>query len=172
MPAYPAHSFRFLPIALLALTAGACEPDNPSLTDAAVTRLDDAANIDDSDAGVASDAASAVDAITPEPDAYVVPDAGEATVLFSRDIRPILDAQCTGSGCHGTAQTFFLGSGAGCRSAPFVVPFDPDASFVVAKLEGTMGAGCGLRMPRGRTPLTATQLTTIRTWISEGARDN
>jgi len=113
------------------------------------------------------------DAFTPvTPDAFVPGDAGPATVLFSRDVQPILEASCRGSGCHTSPQTFFLSGGRGCMGMPFVVAGDPEASFIVDKLEGTLPGGCGMRMPRGRAPLSSENLTTIRTWITEGARDN
>jgi len=124
-----------------------------------------------------TDAGPLPDAFEPvvEADAFVVTesDAGPSTVSFSGDVMPML-AACGGSGCHSNPRQFFLTpSRTGCATVTeqrLVVPGDPDASYVIHKLEGR--EICGLRMPRGRTPLTTEQIATIRTWIAEGARDN
>lgn len=165
MTAYPA---RFTTVLLLALSLAAC--GEPMTTPDAFAPTVDAASVE-SDAFVVA----GEDAFAPPPDAFVPsePDAGPATVSFASDILPILEANCRGSGCHGTPQTFFLSrTGRACMGMPFVVPFDPEASFVVDKLEGTQPASCGMRMPRGRTPLSSDDMTLIRTWIAEGARNN
>ena len=52
----------------------------------------------------------------------------------------------------------------------FVVPGDPDASYLVQKLEGAPGIS-GTRMPRSGPPyLSAGQMLVIRRWIELGAR--
>ena len=54
----------------------------------------------------------------------------------------------------------------------FVVPGDPDNSYLVKKLEGSTGI-VGLRMPRNNGPfLTDGQMLVIRRWIKEGAANN
>jgi len=54
----------------------------------------------------------------------------------------------------------------------FVIPGDPDNSYLVKKLEGTAGI-VGLRMPRNNGPfLTEGQMLVIRRWIREGAANN
>ncbi len=54
----------------------------------------------------------------------------------------------------------------------FVIPGDPDNSYLVKKLEGTAGI-VGLRMPRNNGPfLTEGQMLVIRRWIKEGAANN
>ena len=55
-----------------------------------------------------------------------------------------------------------------------VVPSDPDASFLVAKLAAFTNGDpldCGIVMPAATTPLTPLQLDTIRQWIADGAND-
>lgn len=52
-----------------------------------------------------------------------------------------------------------------------VVPGDPDASYLVQKLEGAAGI-IGTRMPRNGTPLTGGQMLIIRRWIQQGAPNN
>jgi len=50
-----------------------------------------------------------------------------------------------------------------------VVPFDPDASFLIQKLQGADGL-LGERMPAGgRAPLTTATINVIRQWIQDGA---
>ena len=52
-----------------------------------------------------------------------------------------------------------------------VVPGDPENSYLIHKLEGRPGI-VGLQMPRVGSPLTAGQMTIIKRWIAEGARNN
>ena len=51
-----------------------------------------------------------------------------------------------------------------------VNPGNPDASYIIQKLEGTASAGG--QMPLGRTPLSASTIATMRQWISDGAIDD
>lgn len=56
--------------------------------------------------------------------------------------------------------------------ATFVIPGDPDNSYLVKKLEGASDI-TGQRMPRGNGPfLTPGQMLVIRRWIQEGAANN
>ena len=61
-----------------------------------------------------------------------------------------------------------------------VEPGDPDASWLVFKLDGTQngfdaqcaGGSCGGRMPLNRPQLSAAVRDAIRTWIAGGAIDD
>ena len=56
--------------------------------------------------------------------------------------------------------------------ATFVVPGDPDNSYIIQKLEGAPSI-VGVRMPRGAGPfLTAGQMSIIRRWIQLGAKND
>ncbi len=91
----------------------------------------------------------------------------------------MLEARC--DGCHSGADAdagldLSAGSawaslvGAASTEAPGrtrVVPGDPDASYLVAKLEGTAGD----QMPLGGAALPAATIATVRAWISAGAPD-
>ena len=56
--------------------------------------------------------------------------------------------------------------------AVFVVPGDPDTSYLVQKLEGAADIA-GSRMPRGTGPfLTSGQMQIIRRWIELGAKND
>lgn len=52
-----------------------------------------------------------------------------------------------------------------------VAPGDPDASFLVEKLEQE-NPGAGQRMPLHYPRFSSAELATLRQWIAEGARDN
>ena len=101
------------------------------------------------------------------------------TVLFSSDIFPILDNNCALDGGHAGSGTngVRLGSYAAATSSfglqyreLVIRPFDADGSPIVDKISGI--PEFGVRMPFGRTPLTADQIGLIRAWINQGARDN
>jgi hypothetical protein len=49
-----------------------------------------------------------------------------------------------------------------------VIPGNPEASQLVLRIEGRAGT----RMPFGRNQLNQNQITGIRTWIAEGAKNN
>ena len=56
--------------------------------------------------------------------------------------------------------------------AVFVVPGDPDNSYLIQKLDGTTNIA-GVRMPRGAGPfLTSGQISIIRRWIQLGAKND
>jgi mono/diheme cytochrome c family protein len=55
--------------------------------------------------------------------------------------------------------------------ATLVVPGDPDASYLVHKLEGAADI-VGARMPLGGPYLTDGQISIIRTWIARGAAND
>jgi len=50
-----------------------------------------------------------------------------------------------------------------------VAPGDPDHSYLLLKLEGTLAAGEGVPMPLVGGPLPASAIDTIRRWIAAGA---
>ena len=52
-----------------------------------------------------------------------------------------------------------------------VKPGDPDASYVVLKLEGAASIS-GVRMPFGGPYLSAAQIAQVESWITAGALDN
>lgn len=53
-----------------------------------------------------------------------------------------------------------------------VEPGDPDNSFLIRKLEGTLGGGEGQQMPRNADPLSVKEIQAIRDWITNGALDD
>lgn len=97
---------------------------------------------------------------------------GKESVQFSTDIAPVFVEKCLG--CHGdgdrpggrfnmsTVATMLRGGDSG----PAILPGKPDDSLLVKKL---LGMGGGERMPRNQPPLNDGTITTIKTWIAEGA---
>jgi hypothetical protein len=97
----------------------------------------------------------------------------------------IFSPTCAAAGCHTgpTGGPLPAGMDLGSADASFaalvgvasiqdptqlrVAPGDPDASYLVAKIEGT--AGTGGRMPLGGAALDATAIDAIRAWIDAGA---
>jgi hypothetical protein len=107
----------------------------------------------------------------------------KANPEFGADIQEIFDRRgCTASGCHGSAQSAGLDLRSGSAYGSLVnvmasseaivrvIPNDAQGSYLVIKLEGRQSVG--ERMPRGASPLDATDLTNIRNWIDTGAPNN
>ncbi len=103
-------------------------------------------------------------------------------VSFARDIAPLLNARC--ASCHLTGQedgNLALHPGAAWASlvnVPSVEsslmrvkPGSPKESYLLLKLEGNHldAGGTGRQMPLDGTPLDATALERIRSWIAGGA---
>lgn len=104
--------------------------------------------------------------------------------LYASQIAPLLEANC--AVCHMTgeeaggmslvgdaARGFLLDQPS--QEAPAikrVAPGDPDASYLVMKLEGTHieHGGSGAQMPFGGAPLTQEQIALVRQWIKDGAQ--
>lgn len=105
------------------------------------------------------------------------------------DVMGIFEARsCTLSGCHGASSSGgdlggldnyssghaqLLNNPVDCIGSQYddlVVPFNPDASFLVAKLEGFYD--CGSPMPVVGTPLNLQELDAVRSWILSGAPKN
>jgi|GEM_PF-1052833 len=138
--------------------------------------------------------APAVDA--PAVDAPAV----DAPVSFS-EVQAIFTRTCAMPACHGRGPNGGGGSGGlfltdgvtshssmvdqpsdQVSSVRLVVPGDPDNSYLVMKVEGTMRSRlpmqcavspgrnpCGVQMPQLAAPLTTAERTLIRNWILAGA---
>jgi polyvinyl alcohol dehydrogenase (cytochrome) len=103
---------------------------------------------------------------------------------YSAIYSEILEPQgCTADRCHGGLGLKLgkqdagfkslqddVGVGA-CAGMKFVVPGKPNESLLYRKVADEKPP-CGARMPLSLMPLSAEQLTQIRTWIEMGAKDN
>src|SRR5437773_4701088 len=109
-------------------------------------------------------------------------------VTFATIQQTILTATCATASCHGTAAAGGLSLSAGAAYANLVgapasnpaaqaagklrvVPGDPDASFLIAKLVGQLTPAEGSPMPLVGAPLTPAQLDMLRRWIAGGASE-
>jgi mono/diheme cytochrome c family protein len=97
---------------------------------------------------------------------------GRESIKFSRDIAPVLVAQCVD--CHGGQQPraqlgmdTFARLLRGSQNGVILTPGKPDDSMIVKKLKGTGG---GQRMPAGRPPLSNDVIAKFEKWIAEGAK--
>ena len=102
---------------------------------------------------------------------------GGGGVSFHQDVTPIID-HCGAELCHGgLGQSWPYSTLVGAHSTEcpdqrlLIVPGDPSHSYFLHKLQG-QDMCSGERMPKGETPLSASDLATITAWICEGAPDN
>jgi len=94
-------------------------------------------------------------------------------VDFSRDIRPILNQNC--SSCHGGVRqkagvSFSFREealGKGKSGQPTIVPGDPDSSELIKRVNSQDPE---YRMPFHANPLSQDQIALLRRWIKEGAK--
>ena len=94
---------------------------------------------------------------------------------FAKDIQPIFTQSCMP--CHAGGKdakaSYDLTNHAnvtssGLNSIPNVIPGNADSSLLYRRLTGAVQP----QMPKGRPPLNADQLTTIKKWIDQGAKYN
>ena len=109
-----------------------------------------------------------------------------ATTLsfFAEKVAPTLQTHCATCHLTGTeqgnvslvpAKAVESLVGVPSQEAPDIVRVkagDPDASYLVMKIEGTHldHGGSGVQMPFGAPPLSERQIADIRQWIAEGAQ--
>ncbi|MDU0352572.1 PSD1 and planctomycete cytochrome C domain-containing protein [Paraglaciecola aquimarina] len=94
------------------------------------------------------------------------------TISFNQHIRPILNESCTG--CHGGVSkqsnvSFIYREEALARGHSgrlTIVPGDPDASELIARIEAT---DPNIRMPYKAPALSAEKIQLLRDWIEQGA---
>lgn len=93
-------------------------------------------------------------------------------VSFSKDVLPILKASC--QKCHGGKDgkggidlSSYAAMKKGGKDGPVFVEGNPDKSSLVTSISGDKP-----EMPKKAAPLTKAQVTTISTWVKEGAKNN
>ncbi|MBM4175944.1 MAG: hypothetical protein FJ213_07205 [Ignavibacteria bacterium] len=96
-----------------------------------------------------------------------------SNVSYAEHIQPVFNSKCALSGCHddaskqgGLGLTTWLNT---TSNFLVVFPGNPDASKLVLAVEGKT---TNPMPPPGRWPLTKNQITAIRTWVKEGAKNN
>lgn len=98
-----------------------------------------------------------------------------AEIDFARDVRPILNANCTA--CHGGVKeagevSFIyreLALGKGESGNPVIVPGNPDASEMIKRIESTDPDEI-MPKPEHGPALAKFQIDILRQWIKEGAK--
>lgn len=108
-------------------------------------------------------------------------------VSFSSHVQPVFTNSCALSGCHtGSNPPHGLNLSAGlsygnlvnvpAAEAPLdrIEPSDPDASYLIHKIQGTQAdvGGSGARMPFGGPYLSQATIDTLRAWVTKGAINN
>jgi hypothetical protein len=104
---------------------------------------------------------------------------GEGTVSYSRDVKPILAANCLS--CHEQGGAGLEASGfsmatyddlmKGTKFGPMIVPGDSEGSNLIVLMEGR--ADPSIAMPHGNAdPVSDADIATIRRWIDQGANKN
>jgi hypothetical protein len=166
----------------------------PTFLTCNITRVEQAPNPADSqyflDCSSAGPCASApcgttwggATSVGPIPGSFLLPTNTAAT--YAGNIQPIYNASCSTSAiCHANGanqvilspavsyeNTFNVEStGVNGDQGLYIAPFNPDASYLFLKVEGT---GAGARMPYNGDPLPQDQIDAIRNWILEGAANN
>ncbi len=99
------------------------------------------------------------------------PAADDGTIKFSRDIAPILTANC--ARCHNGKstrtkfdQSTFKGLMAGGEIGDAIIPNEPDKSHLVLRIKGEDE---GARMPPGQNRLGKAAIDKIEAWVKAGA---
>jgi Planctomycete cytochrome C len=96
-----------------------------------------------------------------------------SNVSFAKYIQPLFIAKCADSGCHDTetdADGIDLSTWVGATNPEIVVAGNPDNSKLVWTIERLPGVSA--MPPLGYAALTSNQITGIKTWIKEGAKNN
>ena len=104
---------------------------------------------------------------------------GEGPVSYSRDVEPILAANC--KSCHeqggagleasGFSMATYDGLMKGTKFGPMVIPGDSEGSNLIVLMEGR--ADPSISMPHGSLdPVRKNDIETIRRWIDQGAKRN
>ena len=104
---------------------------------------------------------------------------GEDAVSYSRDVQPVLHANCLS--CHQKGGSGYEASGfgmasyddlmKGTRFGAMVVAGDAEGSNLIVLMEGR--ADASISMPHGDTePVSKQDVATIRRWIDQGAKNN
>ena len=102
-------------------------------------------------------------------------DAPAAKVSFHKQVRPILQGQC--QGCHQPAKqagdyemtNFARLLKGGESGSAAIVAGKPEASYLVELITPVKGKA---EMPKGKEPLSATDIDLIKQWIAQGAVDD
>ncbi len=95
-----------------------------------------------------------------------------SNVSYARHVQPLFLTTCAVAGCHDDAtkqSALSLTTYENATARPgIIVAGNPDGSVLVQRIEGRILP----RMPFNLPPLNDNQIKVIRTWITEGAKNN
>jgi hypothetical protein len=96
-----------------------------------------------------------------------------SNVSYGQHVQPLFNQACALSGCHGDGPQQSSLSLTSYDKLMYggtlvVVRGQPEQSMLVMRIEGRVGA----QMPSPQRPLNQNQITGIRAWIGEGAKNN
>ena len=102
----------------------------------------------------------------------------EPVVSYSQDVKPILDRSCiechqadgAGTMASGLDMTSYDSLMKGTRFGPMIIAGDVEGSNLLVLMEGR--ADPSISMPHGQKSIPKEEIETIRSWISQGARNN
>ena len=175
------QKYAVLVVIVFALVLG-CSDDDVVQKDSSVA--DSGKDISKkSDAAQKGDTGKTADS-APKGDTGKTADSAPATTL-SKSVQPILTASCAGAQCHGAtppkaglnltsgkAHAALVGvASKQCSTLKLVQASDASKSYLVQKIEGSGGCFKMKKMPIGGS-LTAAQVSTIKAWITAGAKNN
>ncbi len=104
---------------------------------------------------------------------------GEPTVSYSKDVQPIVQANCaechTGEGAgiqtSGLDMSSYEGLMKGTKFGPVIVPGNSVSSTLILLIQGK--ADPSISMPHGaKGALNEADISTMVTWVDQGAKDN
>lgn len=96
------------------------------------------------------------------------------TVYFVNDISPLIISNCAKSGCHngsgGEEEAKDLSSYDAIMNSNYVKPFHSESSKMIEAV--TTGGGEDRMPPYPASPLSSDQISMLKKWIDQGARNN
>lgn len=99
------------------------------------------------------------------------PQGGISFETYDKMIAGSQGRDTTSGGGHGHGKRLGIYQGEGVYGGEAVVPFSPEESLVYRLITGNV-ADSTRRMPYNKSPLSETQIQTVRSWILNGARNH
>ncbi len=112
---------------------------------------------------------------SPPPAPAPVPAPAPAPISYATDVLTILNQSCEKSGCHNqfaalTPYTSLIGGKSGATGTSYVVPGNLGGSYLIQKIDPSFPGAIGGNMASpSYGNLTAAQITTIESWVEQGA---
>ncbi len=98
-----------------------------------------------------------------------------SNVSYAQHVQPILNVKCAVTGCHDAATSagaYNMEDYTNTVKIPFIIPKDPNNSLMVLTVTGQGGLPLMPPINASILPMTDIEITGLKTWIKEGAKDN